>query len=188
MLIALNITVYIYMAVLSGNFIAINDNVLAIYEQNNREIFNGAYWRLFTAMFAHADILHLLLNMLFLLIFGLRAEEIFSNKEYILIYFLSGLAGNLLTLFSLFMRSVGASGAIFGLFGACIIYFRKLIGQSITVALMYAFLLLIISSLSPKINFLAHFGGLAVGLLIGYVLAAAHKRKIIYRYRYSFMV
>ena len=66
-------------------------------------------------MFIHADILHIFGNMFFLLIFGLRAEDMFDVKEYMLIYFLSGLCGGLLTL--LFWPadtvSVGASGAIF---------------------------------------------------------------------------
>jgi rhomboid protease GluP len=186
-LIALNIIIYIYTAVLSGNLIEMNGNVISTYGQDNEAVLNGAYWRLFTAMFVHADIAHLLGNMLFLLIFGLRADEIFSTKEYFFIYFLSGLTGNLLTLFSPYRYSVGASGAIFGIFGACVIYVRRLIGQSIMVALLYASFLLMISS-GPRVNFLAHFGGLAVGLLIGYGLAVTRKRKGIYRYRYSFTV
>jgi rhomboid protease GluP len=139
-------------------------------------------------MFVHVSIVHLLGNMFFLLIFGLRAEELFSLKEYLLIYFLSGLTGNLLTLlFGLDMVSAGASGAIFGVFGACIIYIRRAIGQSIITALMYAFFLFMIN-IGPGVNFLAHLGGLAVGLLIGYVLGATRRRSVTptYEYRYSF--
>jgi rhomboid protease GluP len=124
--------------------------------------------------------------MFFLLIFGLRAEEVFSLKEYLLIYFLSGLAGNMLTLlFGFDMISAGASGAIFGVFGACIIYFRRAIGQSIMSALLYAFFLFMIN-LGPNVNIFAHLGGLVVGLLIGYMLAAARKRRVAYEYRYSY--
>ena len=124
--------------------------------------------------------------MFFLLIFGLRAEELFSLKEYLLIYFLSGLTGNLLTLlFGLDMVSAGASGAIFGMFGACIIYVRRAIGQSIISALLYAFFLFMISS-GPSVNVFAHLGGLAVGLLIGYALAATRRFRAAYEYNYSF--
>jgi rhomboid protease GluP len=187
-LIALNIIIYIYTAVLSGNFIEMEENVKNIYGQTNQLVFNGAWWQLFTAMFVHFDIMHILGNMFFLLIFGLRAEELFSLHEYLAVYFLSGLAGNLLTLLlGPNVVSAGASGAIFGLFGACAVYVRRLIGQSIIVALMYAFFLLMISS-GPEVNFLAHFGGLVVGLLIGYGLAVTRKRKITYKYRYSFTV
>ncbi|MDI6690518.1 MAG: rhomboid family intramembrane serine protease [Candidatus Bathyarchaeota archaeon] len=156
MLMALNIAVYAYTSALSGNLLT-DDSVLRIYGQYNLRVLNGAYWQLFTSMFVHANIMHILGNMFFLLIFGLRAEEIFSIGEYFLIYFLSGLAGNLLTLlFGPNMISAGASGAIFGLFGACTIYFRRAIGQSIMSALFYAFFLLMISA-GPNVNFLAHF-------------------------------
>ncbi len=97
--------------------------------------------------------------MFFLLIFGLRGEEMFSLPEYIGIYLLSGLAGNLLSLIvGPNLISVGASGAIFGLFGACAIYVRRSIGQSIISALIFSFFLLLISS-GENINYLAHIGG-----------------------------
>jgi len=83
------------------------------------------------------------------------------------------------------MISAGASGAIFGMFGACIIYIRHAIGQSVMSALFYAFFLFVISS-GLNVNFLAHLGGLVVGLLIGYELAAIRKSKIKYAYRYSY--
>ena len=185
-IITLNIVVYAYTALLSNNFFMIDDSVLSIYGQYNEFVLKGAYWQLFSSMFVHVSIMHILGNMFFLLIFGLRAEEIFSTGEYFLIYFLSGLAGNLLTLlFGPYMLSAGASGAIFGLFGACTIYFRRAIGQSIMSALVYAFFLLMLSA-SPNVNFLAHFGGLAVGLLMGYGLAATRKTKERYEYHYSF--
>jgi len=186
LIIVLNVAVYAYTSALSGNFLLTNISVLRVYGQYNAFVLNGAYWQLFTSMFVHVSIMHILGNMFFLLIFGLRAEEIFSTQEYLLIYFLSGLAGNLLTLlFGPNMISAGASGAIFGLFGACTIYFRRAIGQSIMSALIYASFLLLIST-GPDVNFLAHFGGLAVGLLLGYWLAATRKTKVKYEYRYSF--
>jgi len=186
-IIALNIIVYCYTSWLSGNLIQISDYVLFHYGQVNYfVIYYGWYWQLFTAMFVHVNIMHLLGNMLFLLIFGLRAEDLFAIHEYLLIYFLSGLAGNLLTLLLGFdMVSAGASGAIFGMFGACTIYVRRAIGQSIIGALMYAVFLLVISS-GPTVNNLAHLGGLAVGLLIGYVMAVTRKFKVMHEYKYSF--
>lgn len=188
-IIALNIIFYVCTSIIGGDFITTGD--LAIFwlgQVNFAIIYYGWYWQLFTSMFVHVSIVHLLGNMFFLLIFGLRAEELFSLKEYLLIYFLSGLTGNLLTLlFGLDMVSAGASGAIFGVFGACIIYIRRAIGQSIITALMYAFFLFMIN-IGPGVNFLAHLGGLAVGLLIGYVLGATRRRSVTptYEYRYSF--
>jgi rhomboid protease GluP len=185
LLIALNVAVYAYTSVISGDFTQTSIGVILVYGQVNQFVMRGWWWQLFTSMFIHVSILHLLGNMLFLLIFGLRAEGIFSIEEYLLIYFLSGLAGNLLTLlFGSSMISAGASGAIFGLFGACIIYVRRSIGQSIMSALLYSFFLLMIST-GPEVNYFAHFGGLVVGLAIGYTLATTRKAKTVYQYSYS---
>jgi rhomboid protease GluP len=194
-IIALNIIVYIYTSIIGSDFITTGDRAILLFGQVNYfVIYYGWYWQLFTSMFVHVSIVHLLGNMFFLLIFGLRAEELFSLKEYLLIYFLSGLAGNLLSLaFGPYSApgipfvSAGASGAIFGVFGACIIYIRRAIGQSIITALMYAFFLFMIN-ISPGVNFLAHLGGLVVGLLIGYVLGATRRLRATptYEYRYSF--
>jgi rhomboid protease GluP len=194
-IIALNIIVYVCTSIIGGNFITTGDNAIFWLGQvNYLVLYYGWYWQLFTAMFVHVDIIHLFGNMLFLLIFGLRAEEMFNIQEYLLIYFLSGLAGNLLSLaFGPYSApgvpfvSAGASGAIFGVFGACIIYIRRAIGQSIITALMYAFFLFMINT-GSGVNFLAHLGGLAVGLLIGYALAATRRFRATYEYNYSFSV
>lgn len=186
MLIAINVIVYVCTSIVGGDFITTSDSVLVWYGQVNYLVLRwGWYWQLFTALFIHVNIMHLLGNMFFLLIFGLRAEELFTLPEYLLIYFLSGLAGNILTLLmGPTVVSAGASGAIFGVFGACIIYFRRAIGQSIIGALLYAFFLLMIN-VGPSVNFLAHLGGLAVGLAMGYGFAARRKFKVVYRYVYS---
>jgi len=186
-IITLNIVAYAYTSMLSGNFIETNYYVILQYGQVNYFVLNGWYWQLFTAMFIHVNIIHLLGNMFFLLIFGLRAEDMFNIQEYLFIYFLSGLAGNLLSLaFGPFAPpSAGASGAIFGMFGACAIYIRRTIGQSIITALMYAFFLFMIS-VGPNVNFLAHLGGLVVGLLIGYILATKRKVRTPYKFSYTY--
>jgi len=187
MIIALNLIVYVYTSIIGGAFIITGDGALFLYGQvNYYVIHNGWYWQLFTSIFVHVNIIHLLGNMFFLLIFGLRAEDFFSIEEYFLIYFLSGLAGSLLTLLlGPGVVSAGASGAIFGLFGACTIYIRRVIGQSIISALLYSFFLLMIST-GQGVNNLAHLGGLVAGLLIGYALAVTRKFRIQYEYGYSF--
>ena len=188
-LIAANAIVYAFTAFLGGDMFQINDNVLATYGQYNLAVSHGEVWRLFSAMFLHADIVHLFGNMFFLLIFGLRAEEMFDVDEYILIYLLSGLAGGLLTLglWPPDSLSVGASGAIFGMLGATIIYPRRAIGQSIISGLVYAFFFFFLN-MGQNVNYLAHLGGLLVGLLAGYVLALSRKPKqaVTYQYNYSY--
>jgi rhomboid protease GluP len=171
-----NILVYIYTSVVGGDFIVTNANVLIQIGQFNSSVMNGAYWQLLTSIFVHVDILHIVLNTLFLIIFGLRAEELFKTEEYFLIYILSGLSGSILTLYfmSPYTLSAGASGAIFGMYGAGIIYMRKQLGQSIIGALLYSFLFLMLST-GTGVNVIAHFGGLASGLIIGYILAKTRR-------------
>jgi len=175
-LVTVNILVYIYTSVVGGNFIQTNPSVLIQLGQANSNVLRGEYWQLLTSIFVHVDIVHLALNMLFLIIFGLRAEELFTREEYFFVYMLSGLSGSLLTLFlmSPYTLSAGASGAIFGMYGAGIIYMRKTFGQSIVGALLYAFLLLMLST-GAGVNIVAHFGGLAAGLIIGYALAKSRR-------------
>jgi rhomboid protease GluP len=175
-LVAANVLVYIYTSVAGGSFIETGYDVLLQFGQHNSNVFAGQYWQLITSIFVHVDIIHLALNMLFLIIFGLRAEELFTTEEYFTVYMLSGLAGNLLTLFlmSPYTLSAGASGAIFGMYGAGIIYMRKTFGQSIAGALLYGFLLLMLTA-GEGVNIVAHFGGLAAGLLIGYALAKSRR-------------
>jgi rhomboid protease GluP len=187
-LIALNIAFYIYTSVVGGDFMNTSSNMILQYGQVNAlVIYYGQYYQLFTSMFVHANIAHIAGNMLFLLIFGLRGEEMFSLPEYLSIYFLGGLTGNLLSLLllPLDVPSVGASGAIFAMFGACTIYARRSVRQSIIGALIYALFLLLLSS-GLEVNNFAHIGGLVTGLLIGYMLATRRKPETRYTISYSY--
>jgi rhomboid protease GluP len=166
----MNVAIYIAGAIVGGDALSTGDNVVYVWGQVNALVFAGAYWQLLTSIFIHASIFHLVGNMLFLLIFGLRGEEMFSLPEYLGIYLLGGLAGNVLSLVLPDLVSVGASGAIFALFGACVIYDRRSVKQSILGALVYAFFLFFINT-GAGVNILAHLGGLA----FGYVLASKRK-------------
>ena len=187
-LIALNIAFYIYSSVAGGDFMNISGTVISDFSQINwLVLYESQYYRLFTSLFVHANIAHIAGNMVFLLIFGLRSEEMFSLPEYLSIYFLGGLTGNLLSLLLLppLVPSVGASGAIFALFGATTIYARRSFSQSIVGALIYAFFLLFLSS-GPGVNNFAHIGGLVAGFLVGYVLATRRKPEARYNVSYSY--
>jgi rhomboid protease GluP len=190
-LIAINIAIYAYTSYLSGSIIYTSDTVIATYGQVNELVFMGYYWQLFTSLFIHVSILHIGGNMLVLLVFGLRAEDLFTLPQYVATYFLSGLAGNVLTLFlgeAFFgpgLVSAGASGAIFGILGADTIYLRKRVNQSIIGALLFAFFILLIT-LGPDVNWLAHLGGLGAGILIGYVLAIVNRPRTVYHHAITY--
>ena len=185
-LIAVTTAFYICTSIAGGNWLNTSENMILNYGQVNLYVFQGAYWQLFTAIFIHASIPHIVGNMLFLFIFGLRGEEMFSLPEYVGIYLVGGLAGNILSLaFGPYFVSVGASGAIFALFGACVIYDRRSVRQSILGALVYAFFLLFLSGLGAGVNDLAHLGGLGFGLLVGYLIATTRKPQQEYSVRYK---
>lgn len=185
-LIGINVTIYILTSIVGGSWLVTGENVLVQWGQYNLLVFNGFYYQLFTSIFIHASIVHIVGNMLFLLIFGLRGEEMFSLPEYLGIYVVGGLAGNILSLaLGPNLLSVGASGAIFSLFGACIIYSRRSVRQSILGALVYAFFLFFINT-GEGVNVLAHLGGLAFGLLIGYFIASTRKPNEEYSVKYSY--
>ena len=179
-LIAINVVVYIISLIGGENPLSPSQDFVLVWGQVNAFVFEGAYWQLFTSMFLHASIFHLVGNMLFLFIFGLRGEEMFSLSEFLAVYLLGGLVGNLVSLsFGIapggqVFVSVGASGAIFSLFGACVIYDRRSVRQSILGALVYAFFLFFIST-GPNVNILAHLGGLVIGLVLGYFFASRRK-------------
>ncbi len=193
-----NVGMYVFTSVLGGNFVETNLGVLVngnkilitpptLFAQVNLLVMRGWYWQLFSAIFVHANLVHLAGNMLFLFIFGFRAEELFSKTVYFFIYFASGLLGNLLSLLMPPLTiSVGASGAIFGLFGANVVYVGETFGRSVTSALIYAFFLLLITT-GAGVNIFAHLGGLAAGLLIGYSLAKKRKAQSQSGFRHATM-
>ncbi|AXS79700.1 rhomboid family intramembrane serine protease [Dechloromonas sp. HYN0024] len=138
---------------------------------------DGEWWRLVSALFLHFGVLHLVLNMWALWDAGQWVERMVGHLRFVLIFFVAGLSGNLLSLVVHAGQAVsgGASGAIFGLYGALLAYlwlertqihpgeFRWLFWAAIgfTVATI-AFGLLV-----PGIDNSAHLGGLVAGLLMG---------------------
>ena len=124
LIIAICVVMFLITCLFNGNVIDISASLLARLGGNlGYYTKNGEYYRLFTCMFLHAGILHLALNMYSLFIIGPRVEDFFGKGKFLLIYFLSGISGSLLSIgLNGNVMSVGASGAIFGLFGA-LIYF-----------------------------------------------------------------
>ena len=150
--------------------------------QINSNIIAGEYWRLFTSMFLHADIMHILSNMLALLLFGAAVENNYSKLEYLIIYFISGLIGNLFSLLLLPLNtiSLGASGAIFGLIGAAFILYMVEGEKTLIFLGLFYLAYFIISSLAPGINLWAHLFGLLGGSCFGYIFARKRRSRDIY--------
>ncbi|WP_297465803.1 rhomboid family intramembrane serine protease [Thermococcus sp.] len=184
----INIAVYIVEVILSGNPVSISSDVLLLLGQWNHAVLHyGWWWQPFTAMFVHVGLLHLIFNMYFLLIMGSQLEAILGPRRLVMIYIVSGLAGNLLTLLFLPPNTVsaGASGALFGIAGTLIVM-RGIIGGDLQSALLNALFLFLLNSILPGVNAYAHLGGLLVGMAMGYYYGKKIRRRMAFAYGYGY--
>ena len=139
-------------------------------------ILAGEWWRLVTAMFLHAGLLHIAINLWCLIDLGPTVESLFSTTKFIVLYLATGIAGFLLSLWwSPYGLSVGASGAILGLVGILIgaSYHHGHLGKEYRGQLwrwvIYIFVVAILSGMYGfGVDNAAHFGGLASGAVLGY--------------------
>jgi membrane associated rhomboid family serine protease len=127
----------------------------------------GQYARLITSAFLHASLLHLGTNMITLYIVGAPLERALRPIRYLIVYFLSALGGSLFSVWLSpeFSIGVGASGAIFGLFGALVVLRRQVGVEAGALAVLIG-LNLVISFTLPNISWQAHIGGLITGTLV----------------------
>ncbi|MBR8742268.1 rhomboid family intramembrane serine protease [Nocardiopsis sp. MG754419] len=131
----------------------------------------GEWYRLFTAAFLHAGIFHLLFNGYAMFILGPQLERWLGHGRFLSLWLLGALSGSVLSLIATpGQGSVGASGAIFALFGAVFVLGRRLRLDTRMILVLLA-LNLGITFLVPNISWTAHIGGLVGGLLIGAVFA-----------------
>ena len=180
-IIALNIVVYIFSAFFSQSLTNMDLQTLvemgALYGPYMLQ--QEQWWRLGTAMFLHGGMTHLLMNMFSLYLIGRGAETYFDAKSYISIYLFSGLIGGLVSLYvHPASVGVGASGAIFGVFGALAGFFlaNKEHMEAHTKAFMKDFSIiiginLVIGFSIESVDVSAHIGGLVIGLIGGFLVS-----------------
>ena len=172
-LIILNVLVFLVMLV-SGDFGDCSSVTCQVMAQTTQAVMQGEYWQLFTSMFVHFGFLHIIFNMFALYYFGHLNETFFSSRSYLTIYFVSGLLGNVVSLYMLPVATLsgGASGAIFGLVGSYVAIARK--ARHMGVALLYAVMMLVYSGIGfggMDVNNFAHVFGFAGGLALGLLLS-----------------
>ncbi|MCL2142996.1 MAG: rhomboid family intramembrane serine protease [Methanomassiliicoccaceae archaeon] len=144
-------------------------------------------WTLITSMFVHADLLHLIFNMVFLLAIGLPLESRIGKGRFAIVYLIGGIAGtmvfSLASLLSPAVRLVGASGAISALMGAMLILYPRerimfflgpLLTNQFTVRTMmlvwFAMQLLLLAFDDPEVAYSAHLGGFVAGMGIAWAI------------------
>lgn len=179
-LILLNVIIFILELMtggISGLFLGNTTSTLAAYGGlYPPAVQEGEWWRLITSIFLHSGLLHILCNILTLYSVGVVIETEFERWQYLLIYFGSGLAGGLMTYFLELSRgsyhlTVGASGAIFGLFGALLGYaVRNHDGAYVHTTLLNIVWMMIPGFLSTGVSVSSHIGGVLGGFLLGLLL------------------
>lgn len=167
----LGLTVFAYLLQILGQ--ALNfDLVTALGLKYNDFIRQGELWRLVTPVFLHGSILHIAMNMYGLFIFGPSLEMRFGRERFLLLYFLSAYAGNVLSFLLNPNPALGASTAIFGLIAAEGMYLfqnRQLLSdrgraQIVNIAVVAGYNLLY-GLVNTRIDNWGHIGGLLGGLI-----------------------
>jgi len=189
-IIAINIILYIISALGSMDFMDMDNRVLfdmgALYSP--AIVLGNEWWRLFTAMFLHGGMMHIVMNMFSLYIVGRGVEIYFDKLSYLAIYLSSGLIGGVVSIY-IHQDSIGigASGAIFGIFGALAGFFLahrdRINSQSKAFIKNFGTIIalnVVIGLAIPSVDMSAHIGGLIVGVVGGYILSKKPKSVWIY--------
>jgi membrane associated rhomboid family serine protease len=138
----------------------------------------GQWYRLFTAIFFHLDFLHIALNMVSLLVIGRLVEPVLGKWRYLALFLVTGFGGAVGSyLFANpFVEAVGASGAIFGLFGAYFVLARRASANTSGIVVLIG-VNLVFSFTVPGIAWQDHVGGLVTGLVVAAGLGLARHRR-----------
>ncbi|GAA0397321.1 rhomboid family intramembrane serine protease [Microbispora corallina] len=171
-LLALNVLAY-------GAEVLMPDEVLRRFEMWSYGVYQGEWWRLITSAFLHApppSFWHIVFNMWALYAIGPELERRLGSARYAVLYLLSALGGSV-AVYLFGTEAVGASGAIYGLFGALFVVARRL-GYDARGVLWLIGINVVLTFVVPGISWQGHLGGLAVGTLVtlGFAYAPARNR------------
>jgi membrane associated rhomboid family serine protease len=175
-LIAANVAVYLFAA--ANNPAALTQAVTTTLHERfalrGALVAQGEYYRLLTSAFLHYGPLHIAFNMYALWLFGQDLERLYGRLRFLGLYFVSAFGGGALAYLIIDPNAAlaGASGAVFGLFGAYFVTARK-IGMSTGGILVLVAINLVLGFVIPGIGWQAHVGGLVTGTAMAAVLAYA---------------
>ncbi len=134
-------------------------------------------WRFLTSIFLHSNLGHLVYNLFALLLFGLILEKFIGSKNFLFVFFISGILSNVFSV-NFYISSLGASGAIFGIIG-CLTLIKPLMpvwAFGLIIPMFVASILWVTGDLlgflyaSDNIGHLAHLSGIFIGILFGIFL------------------
>ncbi|ANE53541.1 hypothetical protein SY85_16055 [Flavisolibacter tropicus] len=183
-LLAINILYFVIMAIAGvGIFEPSSDGLINWGANFSPYTLSGEWWRLFTSMFMHIGVIHLLLNMYGLFMVGAYLEPMLGARTFSIAYICTGIAATLVSIewHDSNMVGAGASGAIFGMFGVFLALLltnlipakpRKEMLTSISILVGYN----LINGLKDGVDNAAHVGGLISGLVAGFVIYLSIKK------------
>ena len=172
-LLVVNVVMFIILAANGGSTNPMT--LLRFGALTNHELFSGEWWRYFSSIFLHAGFSHLLFNSFALVVFAPPMERLLGSVRYGLLYLGSGVLGNVLALAWYNSAgettiSVGASGAIYGIYGAFlyVALFQRTMMDEASRKTLYTLLAfgIILSFAMSGIKWMAHLGGLLGGFFI----------------------
>ena len=171
-LVAVNVLIYLLTAAQGGGLNSPGGTLFTKWVLFGPAVANGDWWRLITSAFLHASLIHIAFNMYFLWFVGSAVEQALGRGRFLMIYFVSALAGSAGALvFTPNQPTVGASGALFGLLGAALILERQrnfvLGGSALALIIINRVLSFTLSNISVG----GHIGGLIGGILCTLVLS-----------------
>jgi len=147
----------------------------------NQLIYDGQWWRLITPIFIHIGFLHLAMNTLSLYYMGIAVEQIFGRARFPFIYLFAGITGFIASFIFSSNLSAGASGAIFGCFGALLYFgviFPRLFFRTMGLNLIVVLILNLVFGFSAAgIDNAGHLGGLAGGFLAAGIVHLPNKKR-----------
>lgn len=185
-IVALNVAVFVIMLMAGAGLSATNPEVHLRFGSNYGPLtWSGEYWRLLASTFIHFGVFHIALNMYALYNGGDLTERLYGSARFAVIYLLSGLAGSVVSgWWNPYANSAGASGAVFGVYGALLVFFAlrrtdiplhlyRSAGKGALLLCIYSLGFGLASTLFDseiRIDNAAHIGGLLGGALSGFLL------------------
>lgn len=183
------ILTYVFLLMIATMFLVLENNggstsILTLIEYGakyNPLIIEGEWWRFVSAMFLHIGFLHLMMNSLALFYLGGAVERMYGTGRFLFIYFIAGIFGSVASFAFNEQVAAGASGAIFGCFGALLYFgtihkklFFRTMGKSV---LMILALNLLFGLVVPMVDNGAHIGGLVGGFFAAAVVQLPSQKK-----------
>ncbi len=179
-LLAINVLVFIIMTVAGGTE---NINVLVRFGAVAKPLVaNGQWWRLLTACFIHIGFFHIMFNMYFLYQLGPVFERLYGSVNFLIIYLLAGIMGNLVS-FAFGANntvSAGASTSLYGMFGLALGMMMNYKDDAMLRSFGASFVSIIVinivySLMNPRVGMLGHMGGLLGGVILAGVFPVINK-------------